>query len=209
MDNKSDVSPPDTNVSSKADVSLDVDVLPEVGGAPLADTTPGLEEVTVVETSSVENPSVEGPHLAAPIAESSPPVPPVEQKPVAQPAQVNPMNIGFGLVAAFALGLLLGFFGRPTMIADVPIQVMVTVVPDSQAIAQILSDNSQNTEAVEPEEAAEAESPAELSAESAGAEGVNDAGPTPTIMDFVMADARHWQGDEASPVTIVEFSDFK
>ncbi len=37
--------------------------------------------------------------------------------------------------------------------------------------------------------------------------------PTPkpqgTIMDTVLADARHSQGDVNAPVTIVEFSDFK
>ena len=36
------------------------------------------------------------------------------------------------------------------------------------------------------------------------------AGPlTPTIMDFVLSDARHFQGSAGSPVTVVEFSDFK
>jgi protein-disulfide isomerase len=32
---------------------------------------------------------------------------------------------------------------------------------------------------------------------------------TPTIMEFVMSDARHMQGDVDAPVTIIEFSDFK
>ncbi|MCG3210270.1 MAG: hypothetical protein FOGNACKC_03901 [Anaerolineae bacterium] len=31
----------------------------------------------------------------------------------------------------------------------------------------------------------------------------------PTIMDFVLADARHFQGSAGTPITIVEFSDFK
>lgn len=30
-----------------------------------------------------------------------------------------------------------------------------------------------------------------------------------TIMDLVMADVRHSQGDPAAPITMVEFSDFK
>jgi hypothetical protein len=33
--------------------------------------------------------------------------------------------------------------------------------------------------------------------------------PTPTIMDLVLADARHVQGAVDAPVVIVEFSDFK
>ena len=33
--------------------------------------------------------------------------------------------------------------------------------------------------------------------------------PTPTIMDFVLSDARHFQGSNEAPVTVVEFSDFK
>ena len=33
--------------------------------------------------------------------------------------------------------------------------------------------------------------------------------PTPPIMEFVLADARHFQGKAEAPVTIVEFSDFK
>jgi protein-disulfide isomerase len=32
---------------------------------------------------------------------------------------------------------------------------------------------------------------------------------TPTIMEFVMSDARHVEGEADAPVTIVEFSDFK
>ncbi len=134
----------------------------------------------------------------------------------------NPMNIGFGLVLAFALGLALGFFGRPQIIKDVPIQVVVTVIPDNQAVAQAPSptpeavtssaaasgSNSTNsspvtTDANEP--AADNITNPDTSEEANPAEGE----PTPTIMDFVMADARHWQGDEVAPVTIVEFSDFK
>jgi protein-disulfide isomerase len=48
---------------------------------------------------------------------------------------------------------------------------------------------------------------AEGKAGSAPAE--TSASPTPTLMEFVLADARHFQGDRAAPVTIVEFSDFK
>jgi protein-disulfide isomerase len=33
--------------------------------------------------------------------------------------------------------------------------------------------------------------------------------PTPTIMDFVLSDARHFQGQADAPITLIEFSDFK
>ncbi len=33
--------------------------------------------------------------------------------------------------------------------------------------------------------------------------------PTPTLMEYLMADARHIQGDLEAPITIIEFSDFK
>jgi protein-disulfide isomerase len=32
---------------------------------------------------------------------------------------------------------------------------------------------------------------------------------TPTIMEFVLSDARHVQGEAEAPVTVVESSDFK
>jgi protein-disulfide isomerase len=32
---------------------------------------------------------------------------------------------------------------------------------------------------------------------------------TPTIMDFVLSDARHFQGSADAPITMIEFSDFK
>jgi protein-disulfide isomerase len=41
------------------------------------------------------------------------------------------------------------------------------------------------------------------------ANSVAPASPTPTIMDFVLSDARHFQGDSSAPVTLVEFSDLK
>ncbi len=45
--------------------------------------------------------------------------------------------------------------------------------------------------------------------ESAQAEATPTIKPQGTIMDIVLADARHSQGDINAPVTIVEFSDFK
>jgi hypothetical protein len=141
----------------------------------------------------------------------------IEPSPPAKQAATgpNPLNIGFALVLAFAIGLALGFFGRPRIIEDVPVQVVVTVVPDTNNTQAVASNNNSgatdsagsaeenNNSAVEPE--------SETGAATSNSEPSVDpnAPPTPTIMDFLMSDARHIQGDEAAPVTIIEFSDFK
>jgi hypothetical protein len=144
--------------------------------------------------------------------------PPPEQAP---PAGTNPLNVGFALVTAFALGLALGFFGRPTVIDDVPIQVVVTVVPNNsgEAVAQIPASTAEETTS-----SADTSHAAQAMTEDGAATTISadaDSPPaltpiaeppaeaTPTLMDFVMSDARHWQGDEVAPVVIVEFSDFK
>lgn len=126
------------------------------------------------------------------------------------PQPTNPLIVGFALVAAFAMGLALGFFGRPQIIGDVPIQVVVTVVPDDNAEAGVQAPTSNN-------EATSNTNPAQSSASMSEAnpaatepeQAPASAQATRTIMDFVMADARHIQGDTDAPVTIVEFSDFK
>ena len=126
--------------------------------------------------------------------------------------------IGLIIAVAFILGLALGFFGRPALIQDLPIEVVVTVAPDQNGVvAQATSPDSPSEAAV----AGEAEERTEEAIEESTDETTEERGeqpapddeadtgqPTPTIMDFVMSDARHIQGDEAAPVTIVEFSDF-
>lgn len=125
----------------------------------------------------------------------------------APPSATNPLHVGFGLVITFALGLALGFLGRPTIIDDVPIQIVVTVVPDNSgpAVAQVPAATEQETiGSAGPARAEEEDNP---SAATSATEA--SAAATPTLMDFVMSDARHWQGDDVAPVVIVEFSDFK
>lgn len=80
-------------------------------------------------------------------------------------------------LGAFAAGIALGFFGRPLVVEDKIVEVIVTTTPDPAL-----------------EAVAEAKE--------------SDTAP-PTIMDFVLEDARHIQGEALAPVTIVEFSDFK
>lgn len=131
--------------------------------------------------------------------EDQPPLPEVEKDPPVFEIEETPQSttngsaaaLGLIIAAAFLLGLALGFFGRPALIQDLPIQVVVTVVPNEPEAVQA---NNQMTET-------------EQSTSSTTNQEVST-GPTPTIMDFVLSDARHFQGDNSAPVTIIEFSDF-
>lgn len=119
----------------------------------------------------------------------------------ATPPPVSPVYFGTALAIAFAIGLFIGLTGRPLVIRDVPVQVVVTVIPNQNG-------------------ATVAQAPANA-AESAGDRGANqttlnetaqapvDGTATPTLMEFVMSDARHIQGDPNAPITVVEYSDFK
>ena len=118
----------------------------------------------------------------------------------------NPLLLGLTIALVFIMGLALGFFGRPVILEDIPIEVVVTVVPnETQAVAQTNSqpqnsggENGANTDT----------STAADTAPDGGHDDAMAGQPTPTIMDFVMSDARHILGEEAAPVTIIEFSDF-
>lgn len=75
---------------------------------------------------------------------------------------------------AFLAGLTMGYLGRPLVVADKVVEVIVTATPDgAPGTAQ-----SEETE-------------------------------SPTLMDSILKDVDHIQGDPNAPVTIVEFSDFK
>ena len=113
---------------------------------------------------------------------------------------VSGLYFGLGLALAFIAGLAIGFWGRPQLIKDLPIEVMVTVVTEPAAQAQ----------AAEPTRPATPEAAPATSEPAAASEDTVQAGPpTPDVMEIVMADARHIQGSDDAPVTIVEFSDFK
>lgn len=91
-------------------------------------------------------------------------------------------SIGFGL------GTLFGYLFLPTLMdlwLDRPPEVTMLVVTATP------SDPTAQTEADD--------TPADRPAPTA----------TQTLMAFVLADARHFQGEPDAPVTIIEFSDFK
>ncbi len=113
---------------------------------------------------------------------------------------------GVGLAVAFAVGLLAGFIMRPMVVKDVPVQVVVTVVPPPvQEVAQLPTPTNSPTEVV----SSATEEPTDEVSPTTEPTVDPNATATPTIMEFVLSDARHFQGSEGAPVTVVEFSDFK
>jgi hypothetical protein len=101
-------------------------------------------------------------------------------------ARYLPIYMGLAFVGTLALGLIIGFLTRPL------------IIPDRVEVVEVVPTAALST--------GEAEA---SSTETQSAANTDDAPPTPTIMDFLMADARHIQGVEDAPVTIIEFSDFK
>ena len=113
----------------------------------------------------------------------------MENSPDQQPmrgkfAGFNLYILGFALLATLVAGVAIGLLiNRPA--ADNQVVVTATPEPGSQTVAQATSSNEPST-----------------STNTGSA-------PTPTIMDFVLSDARHFQGSPDAPITLVEFSDFK
>lgn len=130
---------------------------------------------------------------------------------LAPPRPVNPINVGFALVVAFAIGLALGFLGRPQIISDIPIQVVVTVVSENsgESVAQAPASNSQPMSNTSPADSSTSVSETNSAATRPEQQSSGSTQAMPTIMDFVMADARHIDGNMDAAVTIIEFSDFK
>ena len=96
---------------------------------------------------------------------------------------IKPWSLALILVITFVVGLAIGFLGRPVVMPPQEVVVTVVVTPDTPAVAQAKATPEPET-------------------------GAGQAA-TPTIMDFILADARHFQGDPNAPITLVEFSDFR
>ncbi|MBN1992401.1 MAG: DsbA family protein [Anaerolineae bacterium] len=96
--------------------------------------------------------------------------------------RIKPLYLTLMLIAVFGVGVAIGFMGRPVVMPPAEVVVTVMVTPAAAAAAQ--------------------------AAPPAPSETIQQQ-PTPTIMDFLLADARHFLGDVNAPVTVVEFSDFR
>jgi protein-disulfide isomerase len=100
---------------------------------------------------------------------------------------ISPLSFVLALITTLVIGGIIGYGLGLSQAAQNPEVVVVTATPDPQAIIQA--------------------TPSPTSPPAA--DDSNDAAPTPSIMDLLLADARHFQGNADAPVTIVEFSDFK
>lgn len=112
---------------------------------------------------------------------------------------INIYILGFALIATLIAGVAIGLLiNRPTQ--STQIVVTATSDPNKQPVTQT---NEQQP--------AQASTQSNSAVATTGPE--NDptaAGPsTPTIMDFVLSNARHFLGRPDAPVTLIEFSDFK
>jgi hypothetical protein len=128
-----------------------------------------------------------------------------------------PLYMGLAFLGTLAVGLILGFLARPLIIPD---QVEVVEVVATAAISPVQSVAQANVASPDAENKAGDVASVTAAGTDAGApsqagddqpQQATDAAavPTPTIMEFLMSDARHIQGAADAPVTIIEFSDFK
>ncbi|MFC1974792.1 hypothetical protein ACFLXQ_00160 [Chloroflexota bacterium] len=123
---------------------------------------------------------------------------------------ISPLSFVVALIAALVIGGVIGYGvglvranQEPAVVVvtatpdpqQEPAVVVVTATPDPQAVAQVESSSP----------AAQSDTSTTTNTESDS----NNAVPTPSIMDFLLSDARHFQGNADAPVTIIEFSDFK
>jgi protein-disulfide isomerase len=115
-----------------------------------------------------------------------------------EPARRNTLFWVVGLVAVLAVGLIVGYSYSQF---KTPVQVVVTATPgpETQAVAQ-----------VEPTQTSTQPAAEDTPTTSAATENSStSASPTPDVMEFLLSDARHFQGSPDAPVTMIEFSDFK
>lgn len=111
------------------------------------------------------------------------------------------------MAIAFIIGLLVGLWGRPLVIKESPPPaVVVTVVPNSQEIAKAIASELSALSSPLPTPPTARQEEALATAEPGPQIKTS---PTPSVMEFVLADARHFQGEANAPVTLIEFSDFK
>jgi hypothetical protein len=158
---------------------------------------------SVVESGvDVENP------LTPPLPEENAP------PPVSPHARYLPVYMSLAFAGALAIGLIIGFLTRPLIIPD-HVQVVEVAATAALSIGQVAAQTNPEGDATstETEPATQEGDNADVPSSAASpAQGTTDTEANPsasTIMDFLLANARHFQGADDAPVTIIEFSDFR
>jgi protein-disulfide isomerase len=138
---------------------------------------------------------------------------------------MNEQSNPFTLIAVggvmLLLGIAIGYLARPLVAEQPPAATEELAAADTPtpAATEELADADTPT----PASADSADTPTPASADStedappppANSEAADQAVPTPSdaqraeLMDFLVADTRHFKGDPDAPVTILEFSDFR
>lgn len=135
---------------------------------------------------------------------------PTSDNPIQSDAQGrSSLYWGLALVAVLIVGVAIGYlFSQSQTTPNAPVQVVVTATPNptSQPVVQT---NEQPPQAQANEQPTQPPAQSNPPATAGSGDNTNTAPPTPTIMEFVLSDARHFQGNSDAPVTLVEFSDFK
>ena len=132
--------------------------------------------------------------------------------PSPQPSQkpLKLLVIGMAVVTLLAVGIAIGLWWQLQSLSEQVVQVVVTATPDLNR--QNLTKTQAESKLPEPQSAGETSrsdgKPATVETTS-NSPTADQAAPTPTIMDFLLSDARHMEGSPDAPVTLIEFSDFK
>ena len=116
--------------------------------------------------------------------------------------------IGGAFVAILAIGIAVGLWMRLQTVSEQVVQVVVTATPDPAAQTVAKTQNTGDSADIQSDSNTNSSVENEVASDSTEFAS-NDAAPTPTIMDFLLSDARHFQGSPDAPVTLIEFSDFK
>ncbi len=114
---------------------------------------------------------------------------PTDNTPTVNATKVPPPNYGVSLTIMFFVGVLIGFLGRPLMMKN----ENVAQPPEQKIVEVVVTATPDPNQATAPAKVAEAD----------------QAKSAPSLMDMVLADARHFQGNENATVTLIEFSDFR
>jgi outer membrane biosynthesis protein TonB len=137
------------------------------------------------------------------------------------------LSWGVSLWVVLAVGVAIGYlFSQARITPGAPVQIVVTATPNpteqpvaqtNQQPAQTQADqqsaqtqvDQQPTQTQADKQPTQPPTQSNPPATDATTDSTGALPPTPTIMEFVLSNSRHFQGNADAPVTMIEFSDFK